>query len=87
MRPDRSKMIARMKEQRPTRKAVAAALAAQAPPDWQPPVREKKRRKLVEDSPDGIGGSDIGDQGAPAVCEHEYELLVCRKCGEAVTKG
>lgn len=45
---------------KPSRKATAAALAAFAPPDWQPPVREKRRRKLVEDGLDGIGGTDVG---------------------------
>lgn len=45
--------------QRPTRKAVREAIAAQAPVDWQPPERAKVRRKGVADDreilPDEVG--------------------------------
>lgn len=34
---------------RPSRKAVQAGIAAQAPPEWEPKAREKMRRKLVDD--------------------------------------
>ena len=51
---------------KPSRAAVQRAIAAQAPPDWQPPVRERTRRKLVEDSLEGFGDekSERGENGA-----------------------
>lgn len=50
MRPDRAKMLAEMKARRPTKRAIQANLAAFAPDGWTAPVREKKRRKLVDDA-------------------------------------
>lgn len=51
---------------KPSLTAIRAAIAAQAPPDWQPPVRERTRRKLVEDSLEGLGDekSERGENGA-----------------------
>ena len=47
---------------KPTRKAVQAAIAAQAPPDWQPAEREKTRRAPVKnDAPIKMAGDD--DEG------------------------
>lgn len=49
----------RFRPDRPSRKAVQAAIAAQAPPDWTPKPTEKKRRKLVEDEiPGDLSGND-----------------------------
>lgn len=46
---------------KPTRKAVAAAIAAQAPPGWEPKPRAKTRRKMIDDGLENLGGRDERD--------------------------
>lgn len=44
---------------KPSRKAVQAHIAAQAPPDWSAPERQKARRKLTDDDvPDMVPRDD-----------------------------
>ncbi len=50
-RPGHALKLRALKARRPTRKAVQSALAAQAPPDWQPkPVEKRKPRRLEDDA-------------------------------------
>lgn len=50
--------------QRPTRRQVQQALAAQAPPEWKPREREKKRRTWREDEvPQDMGERDDENTG------------------------
>ena len=44
---------------KPTRKAVAAALAAFAPHSWSPPAREKRRRKISDDPLTALGDEKL----------------------------
>lgn len=52
-----------MNARRPTRKAVQASLAAQAPMDWQPPAKATTRRAKPADEPVPDLAPQDGEEG------------------------